>query len=333
MVLGPGSGTDYRNLIARIGHADVYRAKWLRRMSPCRSTRSGNPIIACSGNCTLSSRARSAGGHSGPSVDRHLLLAHLSLARPVLPDQGAQRCRAASPPASAGGRLVARGADCYETPEEAVLALLRHEQIPPMVWEPFCGPGAIARILRAQGGTPATDLVNYASPDQDAHGRDFLLEQQAPYGCDAIVTNPPFKLAGEFVEHPPLGPARRDAVAPGVPRERAAVRDSRGRPARPGAGVPEPPADDAPARLAGLADGRNGIAFGWSSGTPNTMATPRSAGSHGNVRHDRRAPRPRRVAPSIWRLSLLAGLVGFWAARSRGSSPRGGRHDRARARP
>ena len=30
VVFGPGSGTDYRNLLARIGHVDAYRAKWLR---------------------------------------------------------------------------------------------------------------------------------------------------------------------------------------------------------------------------------------------------------------------------------------------------------------
>ena len=32
-------------------------------------------------------------------------------------------------------------------------------------------------------------------------GWDFLMERQAPIGAQAIVTNPPFKLAGEFVAH------------------------------------------------------------------------------------------------------------------------------------
>jgi hypothetical protein len=47
----------------------------------------------------------------------------------------------------------------------------------------------------------ATDLVDYASPDQDAARRDFLLEGAAPEGVECIVTNPPYKLADEFVAH------------------------------------------------------------------------------------------------------------------------------------
>jgi hypothetical protein len=56
------------------------------------------------------------------------------------------------------------------------------------------------RVLRGAGHTVlATDLVDYASPDQDEHGWDFLMESGLPPGIDAIVTNPPFKNAGEFV--------------------------------------------------------------------------------------------------------------------------------------
>lgn len=98
--------------------------------------------------------------------------------------------------------LSDRGNDLYETPAVAVEALLRHVVVPAVVWEPACGPGAIARVLRAAGRhVVATDLVDYASPDQDACGRDFLMERAPPQGAEAIVTNPPFKLAGEFVEH------------------------------------------------------------------------------------------------------------------------------------
>lgn len=106
--------------------------------------------------------------------------------------------------ASGTGNLRAplsdRGDDLYETPAVAVAALLRVETLPPSIWEPACGPGAIARVLRLAGhGVLATDLVDYASPDQDASGRDFLMERAT--GAGAIVTNPPFKLAGEFVAH------------------------------------------------------------------------------------------------------------------------------------
>jgi hypothetical protein len=94
------------------------------------------------------------------------------------------------------GKLVDRGNDLYETPPEAVHALLAAEAIPAVVWEPACGPGAIARVLRAAGRrVVATDLVDYASPDQDAAGIDFLLEQAAPPGVQCIVTNPPYSAA------------------------------------------------------------------------------------------------------------------------------------------
>ena len=105
------------------------------------------------------------------------------------------------------GTLAARGDDLYETPPEAVRALLAAEDLPAGIWEPACGPGAIARVLRAAGhrvvatDLVATDLVDYGSPDQDAARIDFLFERSAPAGVETIVTNPPFKLAEEFAEH------------------------------------------------------------------------------------------------------------------------------------
>jgi hypothetical protein len=99
--------------------------------------------------------------------------------------------------------LAERGEDLYETPPEAVRALLAVEEIPSGgIWEPACGPGAIVRVLRAAGYEVwATDLIDYASPDQDRFGIDFLLEHAAPDSIGSIVTNPPFKLADQFVRH------------------------------------------------------------------------------------------------------------------------------------
>ena len=37
-----------------------------------------------------------------------------------------------------------RGCDCYETPPEAVHALLKVEQLPHDIWEPACGSGRIS---------------------------------------------------------------------------------------------------------------------------------------------------------------------------------------------
>ena len=98
--------------------------------------------------------------------------------------------------------LNERKDDLYESPPEAVTALLRVEKLPQVIWEPACGPGVIVRTLRAAGHVVhSSDLVDYASPDQDHHGWDFLSERKVPMWTEAIVTNPPFKNAGEFVAH------------------------------------------------------------------------------------------------------------------------------------
>jgi hypothetical protein len=99
-------------------------------------------------------------------------------------------------------KLADRGDDLYQTPPEAVRALLRVERIAIPIWEPCCGPGAIARVLRQAGHQViATDLVDYQSPDQDHAGWDFLMERSAPPGVEAIVSNFPFKLAPEMIRH------------------------------------------------------------------------------------------------------------------------------------
>jgi hypothetical protein len=95
-----------------------------------------------------------------------------------------------------------RGDDCYETPEVTTEALIRAEQLPTTIWEPACGPGAIVRVLRAAGHIVySTDPVDYDSPDQDMAGWDFPQQTQLPIGVEMILTNPPFKLANEFVAH------------------------------------------------------------------------------------------------------------------------------------
>ncbi len=98
-------------------------------------------------------------------------------------------------------RLAARGDDVYETPVEAVHALLEAEHLPDSIWEPCCGSGAIVRVLRESGlRIHATDLVDHGCPASES-AIDFLLEQRAPDGIESIVTNPPFKLADQFVSH------------------------------------------------------------------------------------------------------------------------------------
>jgi hypothetical protein len=98
--------------------------------------------------------------------------------------------------------LADRGNDLYETPPEAVHALLAHEDLPQRIWEPACGPGSIVRVLAALGHSVyATDLVTYGSRWQQPGSIDFLMETRDWGNTDAIVTNPPFKLAARFAEH------------------------------------------------------------------------------------------------------------------------------------
>ncbi|CAH1665673.1 MULTISPECIES: hypothetical protein [unclassified Chelatococcus] len=100
---------------------------------------------------------------------------------------------------------AARGDDFYATPREAVEALLAIESkwLPQgTIWEPACGDGAIVNVLRAKGHTVvATDLVDRGCPDS-VGGLDFVRDGRYPGQgvTQAIVTNPPFKLAREFVE-------------------------------------------------------------------------------------------------------------------------------------
>jgi hypothetical protein len=94
--------------------------------------------------------------------------------------------------------LSERKDDLYETPDVAVEALLRVEQLPHLIWEPACGPGRIVNVLRRAGHEViAGDLVDYGCP-LSFHGIDFLMETRAPHKVECIVTNPPFKLANEF---------------------------------------------------------------------------------------------------------------------------------------
>ncbi len=94
--------------------------------------------------------------------------------------------------------LAVRKDDLYETPPQAMQALLNSTWLPDVIWEPACGPGAIVRALEDAGhNVIASDLVDYEWGHQARC--DFLMERESR--ADTIVTNPPFKLAEEFAEH------------------------------------------------------------------------------------------------------------------------------------
>lgn len=90
-----------------------------------------------------------------------------------------------------------RGLDPYFTPPEATEALLAIETIPQVIWEPACGDGAIAKVLRNAGRTVhCSDIADYGLPNTCL--LDYLCA--IPISCDGIITNPPFKLALAFAQ-------------------------------------------------------------------------------------------------------------------------------------
>ncbi|UXN70923.1 hypothetical protein N8A98_06970 [Devosia neptuniae] len=95
-----------------------------------------------------------------------------------------------------------RGDDFYPTPPEAVASLLAIERkwLPGgIVWEPACGDGAIVLPLRAAGfRVRADDLVDRGCPDSCV--ADFLKQKETPPHITSVITNPPFRLAREFVD-------------------------------------------------------------------------------------------------------------------------------------
>lgn len=86
--------------------------------------------------------------------------------------------------------------DFYPTPEFCTQSLLDRETFNKGIWEPACGNGAMSDVLTKNGyGVWSTDIAdyNYGQPDVD------FLTCGVGWNGD-IITNPPFKLAQEFVE-------------------------------------------------------------------------------------------------------------------------------------
>jgi hypothetical protein len=95
-----------------------------------------------------------------------------------------------------------RGLDLYETPPEAVRALLRHRWHmfgqPRRIWEPACGRGNIVRVLEENGHEVVpSDIVDYGVKGQIV--QDFFKFREPE--ASMVVTNPPFQWAEKFVRH------------------------------------------------------------------------------------------------------------------------------------
>lgn len=87
--------------------------------------------------------------------------------------------------------------DWYPTPPVATRRLLDVELFDERIWEPAAGDGAICEVLRAACyNVVASDLVDYGYCDS---GVDFLMTTKAE--SNSLVTNPPYKLAEQFIQH------------------------------------------------------------------------------------------------------------------------------------
>ena len=87
--------------------------------------------------------------------------------------------------------------DFYPTPERATLALLDKEIFYGGIWECACGNGAISKVLKDEGyKVDSSDLYDRG---YGRIGIDFLNETELRK--PNIITNPPFTIAVEFMEH------------------------------------------------------------------------------------------------------------------------------------
>ena len=94
-----------------------------------------------------------------------------------------------------------RGLDPYFTPPAATFSLLAIEKLPHRIWEPAAGNGAISSILALTHQVYPSDIADYGNPEIHT-GIDYLNTDLSfpPDDLVGIVTNPPFKLALQFIQ-------------------------------------------------------------------------------------------------------------------------------------
>jgi hypothetical protein len=86
--------------------------------------------------------------------------------------------------------------DLYETPAWVTHALWPHlPREPDVIWEPAAGSGKMVNAIRE-----ASPKVVTVIESDIVTGQDFLATEY-PEGADAIITNPPYELATQFINH------------------------------------------------------------------------------------------------------------------------------------
>ncbi len=90
--------------------------------------------------------------------------------------------------------------DFYAADPKALELLLELEAFSPYVWEPACGQGHLSDVLKAHGyKVKSSDIIDRGYPGTEK--LDFLQVPSPTGPSRDIITNPPYKLAKEFVEH------------------------------------------------------------------------------------------------------------------------------------
>lgn len=93
-----------------------------------------------------------------------------------------------------GERAARRDNDFYPTPDSIIAEIVRRwRPDADIIWEPCSGDGRIATAFRDAGYLVMAEDI--------ADGQDFFDAEAPPTGRAALVTNPPFNRAREFIDH------------------------------------------------------------------------------------------------------------------------------------
>ncbi len=89
--------------------------------------------------------------------------------------------------------------DLYETPEWVTVALRPHiDPVPGLIWEPSAGTGKMSHVLAQWGGGVVSSDIE---PHPLCYTADFLKQRECHEGAEAIITNPPYEFAQQFIDH------------------------------------------------------------------------------------------------------------------------------------
>ena len=88
--------------------------------------------------------------------------------------------------------------DYYATDPRAAKMLLEVENFSPVIWEPACGEGHLAKVIEQAGHkVRSTDLIYRGYGESQT--LDFLAYDGKPFDGD-IITNPPYTKGVDFVK-------------------------------------------------------------------------------------------------------------------------------------